>query len=327
MEVKNAIRIGIKNPLLSNQYEETPKRNKLLNPSYTDKSEDKVESKLTTSPGNTISVKDEEKPNFVNEYNKKSMNVIKQEENIENSETHKKLSEEVMNNVIQIEGVKKILKEPMEEEKKSKNTAKDTKSTRKSSRLITNKIPQKLSQSVAFKFSDQRASSTVLSPSMEDMSSSMKMNIPAFTPRMITNEYGTCTNFKNNILEVSHVSIISIEKTYTPILRSPINEHKTQISEKYNDNFIINKENYKEYIKESARRNMEGHTLSWFKQRFNDRLDNINNAITRRHLSEIEFHENMIRYAPEPISKSRVRLCHEWAKDSIRRREEAFYVI
>ena len=148
MEVKNAIRIGIKNPLLSNQYEETPKRNKLLNPSYTDKSEDKVESKLTTSPGNTISVKDEEKPNFVNEYNKKSMNVIKQEENIENSETHKKLSEEVMNNVIQIEGVKKILKEPMEEEKKSKNTDKDTKSTRKSSRLITNKIPQKLSQSL-----------------------------------------------------------------------------------------------------------------------------------------------------------------------------------
>lgn len=209
---------------------------------------------------------------------------------------------------------------PKEKNEPNTERGKQTVSTKKRmSRLVTSKVPLTITQPIVYRPST-RCSSVTMTPNPEEQHSTDKL----FPPNT-ANERGTCTEFSLNSLERLHVSSVNIDHP----IRTKKKRVKSFAKENFQDNIMIKEESYKIIMKESIRRRGESSTpsisLSKFKQTFNERLNAVNNALSQRYMSEIEFHKNALRKIPETISTPRVRLLNYWAKDLVNKQEEAFY--
>ena len=206
-------------------------------------------------------------------------------------------------------------------EKEQYDREQNTTSTKKRiSRLVTSKIPLRITQPIVYRPST-RCSSVTMTPNLEERRSADKL----FRKATI-NECGTCTEFSLNSLEKSHVYTINIGYPNKPIKKKV----KSVAKENLQDNFMIGEESYKLRMKEAMRKrkkqcNEPSIPINQFKQTFLERLNMINNTLSQRYMSEIEFHKNALRRIPESISTPRIKLLDYWVKDLVNKQEEAFY--
>eukprot|EP00826_Nyctotherus_ovalis_P020818 TRINITY_DN16601_c0_g1_i6.p1 TRINITY_DN16601_c0_g1~~TRINITY_DN16601_c0_g1_i6.p1 ORF type:complete len:299 (-),score=50.06 TRINITY_DN16601_c0_g1_i6:78-974(-) len=203
------------------------------------------------------------------------------------------------------------------EEEPSTTVTKQDSAKKKPSRLVITKAPSEFTQPIAYRSLPRCNSVAALTrPST------------ASKPKAPVSEYGVCTDFTLNLLEPSHVSNISVgnvDRLVNKRLKSVAKENKP-------GNSMINKEekeNYKVIMNASIKRRNKDNCpiipINKFKQSFYERLKSINNTLSQRHISELEYHKREMRRVPEGMSTPRVRLLREWTRELVSRQEEVFY--